>query len=355
MRVSTAFLAALCAGALASSALAQGWDDAAGGDHRAIAERAVDLHILPAYETLAAQAAALGSPAAACDAAALRGAFHGAYDAWMGAQHIALGPVEADARRFAIVFWPDTKGFVRKSLNRMISSEDSVVDTPEAFAKISVAGRGLSALERLLFDAEFADGFDGAGGAYRCRIAQAIAADLGASANSILEEWRGEDGFRGVLLSAGAEDNAFYLEPEETTRDLFTTLDGGLQSLIDLRLGRPLGAFDRPRPNRAETWRSGRALRNIALSIRALHGLYAAAFAPALPPQDRARVEAGFQRAIELAERAPTPMREAVADPMRRIEIEALQSRLSGLRGQLREHLAPALGVTVGFNSLDGD
>lgn len=336
------FLAAL---AIAAPAQAETGDSA-------LAEIAVAQHILPAYDAFAAAAEALGAPARACDAEGLRAAYHAAFDAWMGAQHIALGPVEAESRRFSIAFWPDSKGFVSKALDRLIDAEDPVVDDPEAFARVSVAAHGLTALERLLYDENGERSF---GEGYRCRFAQAVAADLARTAHAIRDGWTGEDGFATVLTSAGAPGNALYLTPEDAARDLFKSLDGGLQGLVDLRLGRPLGMFDRPRPRRAEAWRSTRSMRNVRLSLAALETYYRDVFAVALTEAERAKIDASFARARRLAERAPDAMHEAVAVPAQRLKVEALQTQLRLLQEMLRKTLAPALGVTIGFNSLDGD
>lgn len=324
-------------------------------DYRAIAERAAGLHIAPAYERLVEATAALEAPAGDCDAEALRVGFHAAYDAWMGAQHIAFGPVEADSHRFAIAFWPDTRGFVDKSLDRLIAARDPVVGDAEGFAKVSVAARGLTALETLLFDEDHGADFSGEEGAYRCRLVQAIARDLAHTSAAVLEGWRGDRGYSWVMASAGAPENRVYLAPKEPIRALFTSMDGALRTIEDLRLGRPLGSEDRPRPRRAETWRSGRSLRNIELSIAALRDLYDKAFAGAVPQAEGEEIEAGFDHAARLAAEAPRPLLEAVAAPEKRAAIEALRKGVHRLNETLRKRLAPAMDVTLGFNAQDGD
>lgn len=325
--------------------------DLASPDHRAIAARVVDGHVLPAYQALSDAAGALRAPAKACDADALRDAYHSAFDAWMGAQHIAFGPVEDEMRRFAIAFWPDAKGFTRKAITRLVSNEDPVVDDAEAFAKVSVAARGLLALEWVLYDE---NGERALQPDYSCRLAQAIARDLSTSASAVLNAWEGNAGFARTMRSPGPA-NPLYPDAPDVTRDVFTALDGGLQALIDLRLGRPLGSFERPRPKRAEAWRSGRSLRNIEVSLLALNALYSDAFAPELSEEQSGAINAALDRSLMLIDRAPRPMTDTVSAPRTRVQIEAIQSQLVELQRRLREVLAPALGVTLGFNALDGD
>ena len=58
-----------------------------------------------------------------------------------------------------------------------------MVDDPAAFAQVSVAARGLMALDQLLFDPEAAPV---EAGSYRCRLLAAITGDLAATADRML-------------------------------------------------------------------------------------------------------------------------------------------------------------------------
>ncbi len=325
-------------------------------DHAAIARRAVEAHILPGYARLTAETAALDATAeavcaAAADRPALDAAYHAAFDAWIAVSHLRFGPSEAGDRAFAIAFWPDARGFTPRALEGLIRDADPTVDDPAAFAEVSVAARGLFALDYLLFDPE-RGGLDGPEAGYRCRLLTAIAHDLAANAAAIEADWRAD--YADLLLNPGP-GNPVYASGEETTRALFGALATGLEATIELRLGRPLGTFERPRPRRAEAWRSGRPLRNVALSVAALADFAETAFLPEIAPDSAEAVRSAFHRARVVAERAPAPMVEAVADPGRRIGVEAAQSALRRARDAVSQRIGVALGVTLGFNSLDGD
>lgn len=325
-------------------------------DHGAVLERALSQHILPGYAALTADTEALSAAAAAyCDGdagrAALDAAYHGAFDAWLGVAHLRFGPSEADSRGFAIAFWPDGRGATPRALATLIRDADPAVDDPEAFAEVSVAARGLFALDRLLFDAETAELAPG-GDAYPCRLLRAIAADLAANASAIERDWQAD--YAPLMREAGP-GNPIYAAPKETTAELFGALVAGLEATTELRLGRPLGTFDRPRPRRAEAWRSDRPLRNVELSIAAMGALAEAAFAPEIQAERADDLRAAFARAETLAARAPRPMTEAVADPARRVAIEALATALRDVHAALDADVGGALGLDAGFNSLDGD
>ena len=244
---SLAFLIGLAFGG-AYAALAA---DDAPSPFAGVVDRAIEGHILPGYDRLAAATAALAETAATCDEAAMKAAYQTAFDAWIGVSHLAFGPAEAEGRMFALAFWPDPKGFSAKTLRRLIADEDPVVDDPAGFAERSVAARGLFALDRLYYDASIE-----APAAYRCRLATAIARDMAATAATIRADW---DAYGAAMRDAGGDDSP-YADEEAAARALYGAFLGGLEVTEDLRLAGPIGALDRPRPKLSEAWRSGRPL-----------------------------------------------------------------------------------------------
>lgn len=297
-------------------------------------------HILPGYAGFAEAAGELAQAAeASCDPQVLRPAWNAAFDAWMGVSHLHLGPVEEDGRGLAIAFWPDPKGLGWKHQQALMAGDPAALE-PEAFADQSVAARGLFGLERLLYPA-------GDLPADPCPLIRATAADLARMAEEVQAGW--QDGFAEVLLTAGEAGNATYLTTEEAKQALFTQLATALEFDADQRLGRPLGTFDKPRPERAEAAASGRSLRNLLLSLQALRG-----FAQTLSP-DLPQSMAAFDRAITLAEALEDPVFAGVADPSGHLKVEILQQSVRALRQAVIAELGGQLGVSVGFNSADGD
>jgi predicted lipoprotein len=326
-------------------------------DHAAIAGRALTGHILPGYDRLRTAADALDAAAtAACagsgpiDAAPVKAAYATTFDAWARIQHIRFGPAEEDNNGFAIAFWPDTKGSTPRSLAALGAAEDPVVDDAAAFAGVSVAARGLMALDQLLFDPAAAP-IDA--GSYGCRLLTAITGDLAATAGRIRARW--QDPWGGILTSAGSATNPVYFTAEESTKALYAALVDGLQIDIDLRLGRPLGTFDRPQPRRAEAWRSGRSLPNLVASLEGMRAYADLVFAPAIGPEAAAPVDAAFVAALAAAGRVSAPIDVEVGTPQGRVHVEALQGALKRVQAEVARHVGPSVGVTGGFNALDGD
>ncbi len=307
---------------------------------RADVAEVVQNHILPGYTALASAAAALDATAQQdCTPATLTPAFHTTFDAWMAVQHLHLGPVEEEGRGLAIAFWPDPKG---RSLaaQRAILANDPATLTPDSFADQSIAARGLMALERLLYPDASLQGD-------RCALIRLTTADLARTTADIATLW--QQGFAASLTTAGQPGNTRFLSQAEARQALLTQLTTGLEHLADQRIARPMGSFDKPRPDLAEARASARSLRNITLSLHALRDLSAT-----LSPDTTAPL-AAIDTAIAKAGALDDPILAGTADPAARLRIEILQQSIRAARDSVVTALPPALGVGIGFNALDGD
>lgn len=296
-------------------------------------------HILPGYAQFAATTTALADAAdATCDPATLRPAFQAGYDAWMAVQHLRLGPVEVDGRGLAISFWPDPKGQGAKAQRQLLAGDPAQL-APDMFAQQSVAARGLTGLERLLYPEEALPG--------TCPLIRATARDLARMAAEVNAGWTG--GYAQTMLTAGEPGNTTYLTRPEPRQALFTQIVTGLEFTLDQRLARPLGTFTKPRPERAEARASGRSLRNVTLSLAALR-----AMAASLTP-DAPLTMAAFDRALAQAAALNDPVFAGVTDPQQRLKLEILRQSLQSLRAVVTTELARELDVGIGFNAADGD
>jgi len=301
---------------------------------------AVTDHILPGYVALAEATSTLADTATrTCDVAALRPAYQAVFDAWMGVQHLRFGPVEVDGRGLSIAFWPDPKGSGARAQMALLKGDQAAL-APDMFAQQSIAARGLFALERLLYPIADLP-------ADPCPLIRATAADLARTAQAISAEW--QNSYAQTVMTAGEAGNTTYLTRPEVRQVLFTQLVTALEFTYDSRLGRPLGSFSQPRPERAEAVASGRSLRNITLSLQAQRALVLA-----LTP-DAPLTIAGFDHALALAEALDDPTLAGVATPEGRLKVEILQQAIAALRDTVLAELGPELDVAIGFNAADGD
>ena len=304
-------------------------------------ENVIENHILPGHAALKTATAKLAETATDdCSVDVVRPAFHVAYDAWIGISHIQFGPLEDQALTLAMSYWPDPKDSTGKSIARLTAAADPIVDTPDLFNDVSAAAQGFTALERLLYEPQpDAD--------YACRLTQAIAIGLAGKSKIIAGDWRG---FAELIRTAGNAGNTRFQSKVEADRAMYTALSTGLEFLHDQRLGRPLGTFDRPRPRRAEAHRSARSLRHIQLSLAALEDL-----AIAMADIDLMQTRAAFAEAHKRANALDDPALQGVTDPAQRFKIEVLQQAVRAIQVAVIDEIGTPLGITAGFNSLDGD
>lgn len=298
---------------------------------------AVATHIRPGFAAFATATQALAD-LDSCDVAVLQPAFQTAFDAWMGVAHLTLGPAEEDGRGLAVLFWPDAKGQGWKAQRALLTGDPAALED-DSFAQQSIAARGFPALERLLYPIEALP-------ADPCPLIHVTADDLARNAAALAAGW---GPYGDLLLSPGQPGNTAFLSDLEARQALFTALATGLELLADRRIGRPLGTFDKPRPELAEARASGRSLRNVTLSLQGLRGL-----ALALSPKGSQTLTA-FDKAIALAEGLNDPVFAGVAEPQGHLKLEILQQAVRATRDTAIAELAPSLGVTLGFNSADGD
>ncbi|MEM8978239.1 MAG: imelysin family protein [Pseudomonadota bacterium] len=298
-------------------------------------------HIAPGYSTLVEATAHLSNVAEeTCAPEAITPAFHTAYDAWIRISHIQFGPLEDQGLALAMSFWPDPKDSTGKAIARLTRFADPIVNAPDQFGEVSAAAQGFTALERLLYDPQ-------PDAEYACKFVRAVAEGLSRKAMALESAW---PAFADRMTTAGASGNARFQSDEEVNRALYTALSTGLEFLHDQRLGRPLGSFERPRPRRAEARRSERSLRHIVLTLNALEDLTTTFF-----DGDLSETKAAFAAAKERAASLDDPALAGVANPVERIRVEALQRTVNDIRNAVNEEIGKPLGITAGFNSLDGD
>lgn len=311
----------------------------------------VEHYLLPRYQHLAATTAALAEAARHdCTAETLRPPYREALAAWMGVQHLRYGPAELFLRANRIFFAPDPRGRVATQVDELLGSQDRDALQPERFRNASVAVQGFPALEYLLWTPT-ADNAD-----YRCALIVTIAANLHEMAAGLLADWQGGDiAFARVVANPGP-DNTYYADHQEATLPLLQSLHNGLQMIADIKL-KPVLAD----PQQAESRLSGLSLANIIANLESLQALYTTAdgFSRIVQEGSDAGLDPllhkAFAMTLATARSIEPPLTDAVNDPTARAQVEKLHTQVRALKQIIKERLAPALGLKVGFNAYDGD
>jgi len=329
-----------------------------------------DQVIVPAYQQMAAAMAGLDAASrafcAAPDAASLAGAmdaFGRAMDAWQRAQPIALGPVTWNGRAARIEFWPDKSGTAARQVRRALQDRDPALVVDGGLEGKSVALQNLATYERLLY--ERGEQIASAGASdedrYACALMAAIARFQAGLSAQILADWTAPGGYREAVVGAAA-GNEHYAADDEPAVELLKSISGALDLAIQVKLERPLGkSIDRARPKRAESWRSGRSLDDIAANLETARQLYAVTggFGDLLAAAGAGPLDIGlrkqFDEAVETARSIGLPLHQAVTDAPARARVEDLVAQLKRLRLLIAGPVADEIGLVIGFNALDGD
>ena len=332
-------------------------------------------YLLPRYQALASATAkqeqgwiTFCRQPSADGVAAMRAAFQDAMDAWMPLQHIRAGPSSLKTRIERIYFWPERKNIVARQVGALLQSADAAALAPERMATASVAVQGFPALQLLLYDGDdparlFLSGDPPA--AYRCAFATAVAANLTAIARQIVEDWTAVIAAMSATPPRPVDGFGLAASPKETAQLLFTDLLTLFQLVGDIKLALPLGlAVDRPEPKFAEAAKSGRSLRNLRLNLESAQAMIGrdrkSGFGLLLPPTADSdtlerMIAEGFAAVFPALAAIPLPLAAAVGDPAARPKVEALLADIKTVRDLVGQQLAPAVGLAVGFNGLDGD
>lgn len=292
-------------------------------------------------------------------AAAADEAFRKLVQAWSAIEFLRFGPLVEANRYEKVFFWPDPRGVTLRQTQGAIGKEDTGLLEADALRAGSVAVQGLPSLEYALFGGDAALIKGGEVPDYRCRYAVAVAGNVAALGGEIAAEWsdRGEAAQR--FMHPGA-DNPLYRSESEVIAEAVKAMSGGLQFIRDAKLTPALGATaEAARANRMPLSRSGMSFPTMSATLRGMAAFAAAGDFSRLLPADQgwlAQVMSGSP--LDLASRLEAiglPAEQALADGDARAALAGIAVRLHDLTEMVNGQIASALGVSVGFNALDGD
>ena len=328
-----------------------------------VGSRVSTTFVEPAIEAFAASSSRLGADVASLCAApgeatlqAARAAFGIVVADWGRASVLRFGPLAADNRFERLFFWPDPRGIALKQVQGLLAEKD-----PQAIAD-GVAGKsaalqGLPALEFALFGA----GAEvlATGDAYRCEFASAIARNIAVLADNIRDGW-GRDTPFAKSFATPAPDGEPYRTEAEVQGEIVKALSTALQFVRAAELLPPLGE-DAKKANgrRAPLWRSRMTVPLIVAQAAGVLDLLAAAGYEETLPEDSRYIAGSIRFELSNAIRV---LGQVEADPEGAFSSEPdrgpfvfAELALHHASELITRDLAAALGLTMGFNALDGD
>jgi len=354
------FWLALLVGVLATPAFAQLHPTG-----RTVITQAVEEAIRPGFagfavetERLAAVQAELcdGPSAEALEAA--RGQFGAVVRAWSGIEIYRFGPLMAGNRTERILFWPDRKGIALRQVQAILANADETAVDPATLYGKSVAVQGLGALEFVLFGTG-AEALGTEQGAFRCRYGAAIATLLSRTAAEMSSEWADPAGISARLIRP-SETDPDYRDNAEVLQELVGVMAHGLEMIRDQRILPFLGRGGaEPKPKSALYWRSNQTMPSILANFAALRALLVGSdiweYAPTEQFWIGEQAMAEFDNVAIYGSRVTGTVEEAMADPAQVDQVANIVISSQVLGKLTGEDLPAALGLSVGFSSLDGD
>ncbi len=353
-------LLALLVGLLATPAAAQLHPTA-----RAVITDAIDKAIRPGFASFAAYAHEMNERVEElCDApsddrlAVVHETFADVVTSWARIEFYRFGPLMVDNRSERILFWPDRKGIGLKQVQQILATKDETATTTARLRQKSVAVQGLAALEFVLFGTGSGE-LATIAGAFRCDYAAAISRGMAQTAAQLNAEWQNPDGIAARMIRPG-ENDADYRDNAEVLEELVGVVAHGVEAIRDQRILPFLGRDGaKSNPKLALFWRSNLTVPSLEANFAGLEAILTQSaiweYAPAEQSIVGGDAEAAFSAVAAAAARVTGTVEEAVADPARKqalADIVATSQVLGKLTG---EDLPAALGLSVGFSSLDGD
>lgn len=268
-----------------------------------------------------------------------------------------FGPARENNRFERLFFWPDRKGRGLRQVRKRISAKDDSVLEVASLRRKSVAVQGLLSLEFVLTELE--KNQNNGDRDFLCGYATANAAAIRLTAKNLLNGWTGPRGYGAVMQSAG-KDNAIYKSDREAVQELFRSATEQLMVVKEMKLLAVLGPSpEKAKPKRAPFWRSGNTLALINANLRSVRDLV-------VNPATNALVQDGLpdqflfelSNAVKAVNHPDNPSGDFVSllsDTDADARLRYAVHPIGGLVFIVGERYPAALGLTLGFNSLDGD
>jgi hypothetical protein len=321
-----------------------------------LARQFADDFAVPRFQAVAAAAHAqegawttFCSDPAHGDVESLKQAYRDLSDAWADVEFVRIGPAASGLRVERFNWWLDRTDAAGKALTAMlVAKPDDLV--PEKLAKGSVAGQGLPVIERLLFPVAEAAKLKKKDGVQRCILGMAVSRGQSAIADQIVGDWISADGARAALIANTAWKFSFA-NADEAASVMMTDLVAGLEALKDLKVAMEFHDIMNPKsPPLAEAPRSELTLRDIARNLAAIRQGVVFFLTQATPAQ-----KVQMDKAFDDADRALKNLQDAKDNTARAAAVKQMLVVFAALSQTATTVLPQATGLTLGFNSLDGD
>ena len=268
------------------------------------------------------------------------------------------GPAIKNERDYHINFWPANS----RQIDALVMDVNQELNS-KLLSEGSVGRKGISGIEYLLFpenDSATLATFTAVTkyGVRRCQYLHTLAIEVRQHGREILADWLEPPddyarGYRGATNELTSN-----LVASELVVELVTNMVRQTEQLRDIKLGKPLGKQTNGviKPFRLQSWRSGKSLQRMQASLAGVDALFEPMGNYLRQQGKHALSELISAQLIMVAEQLrsiASPFVNALRQD--RDKLETLYKQLTNLNALLRHELTEAMGISLGFNSADGD
>lgn len=280
--------------------------------------------------------------------------------AWMPLISMRFDVFEKNSRDLRIYFWPNSRG--EKQALKMLPKMDDSKLAADYFHNLSVALQGLPIVEWLFYHPDSHLFEDSDLGHYSCRYLQAISLNLLTVNDELIAEFS-QGGRERELLLNPSDDNELYRDLHDVTLQFYKAVHAMTELVHGPKLSRPIGReLKFLKPKRLEMWRSGQTKQNMLANIANIEDAYKI-FSPMVIWGDNgkqvdAEIKALFTETLVQMNALPDDLYAALnGETKQQVWQQArdLIAQLALLKDTLGVKGTTALGIPLGFNSLDGD
>lgn len=280
--------------------------------------------------------------------------------AWQHIQWLRIGPIAQDNDDWKLQFWPDKKNILQRKMQDILDGNEPV--SVDSLAHASVVVQGFSAQELLLFDPQFATVEKFAG--RQCDLLRASTTLTARVGQKLADAWQDETWLERWVTPVATQAG---LAPAQIRNgEILDALLAQIERIKNDKLGEPMGLKTRDKkPNGyfAESWRSENSLANLQNNLLAVQQMVRpkqgyGLFQYLKDSQYQAVADElviKLDNAQQALQQIKPPLTSAVTDAAQQAALQNAHKALGDLATFCKQKLAPALGLTLGFNSNDGD
>ena len=272
---------------------------------------------------------------------------------WQQVQWLNFGPVTYFMRYYAFEYWPDKKGVTQRQLRALLQGDPAVMDAPKFWTSASIAVRGLTAVESLLYHPDFSP----LQSSEHCQLLEKVTAHHLDSTAAVAKQWH-----QGKAQDWVFDEEGTGFDSEKVALELFLQQwIEHMSAVKDAKLETPIGYNSRENLKLAEFYRSDLSLKSIQKNLQSYREIYHAG-SPSLydiakqeNPELADQYDEQLTQNIKLALQLPNDFFHINRTKEDRISLaKPLVQSISNSQSYLSS-LVTQLGFQIGFNSRDGD